>query len=109
MTACYYFPLFLTLILVPVFFVFCRAFAVNRLATFAGSVTLTLAPGLPATLHSLLESEPADTSGVTDTLRRQLAYLESLKNTVEACRRYQVRKIPAPSRKVREALLLALR
>jgi anti-sigma factor RsiW len=34
-----------------------------------------------------------------------IAYLESLKNTVEACRRYQVRKIPAPSRKVREALL----
>jgi len=38
-----------------------------------------------------------------------IAYLESLKNTVEACRRYQVRKIPAPSKKVREALLLALR
>jgi len=38
-----------------------------------------------------------------------IAYLESLKNTVEACRRYQVRKIPAPSEKVREALLLALR
>jgi anti-sigma factor RsiW len=38
-----------------------------------------------------------------------IAYLESLKNTVEACRRYQVCKIPAPSKKVREALLLALR
>jgi anti-sigma factor RsiW len=38
-----------------------------------------------------------------------IAYLESLKNTVEACRRYQVRKIPAPSKKVREALRLALR
>jgi anti-sigma factor RsiW len=38
-----------------------------------------------------------------------IAYLESLKNTVEACRRYQVRKIPAPSKKVREALWLALR
>jgi anti-sigma factor RsiW len=38
-----------------------------------------------------------------------IAYLESLKNTVEACRRYQVRKFPAPSRKVREALRLALR
>jgi anti-sigma factor RsiW len=38
-----------------------------------------------------------------------IAYLESLKNTVEACRRYQVRKIPAPSKKVREALLVALR
>jgi hypothetical protein len=39
-----------------------------------------------------------------------ITYLESLKNTIEACRRYQVRgKIPAPSEKVREALLLALR
>jgi hypothetical protein len=38
-----------------------------------------------------------------------MAYLESLRNTVEACRRYQVRKIPAPSKKVREALKLALR
>jgi RNA polymerase sigma-70 factor (ECF subfamily) len=38
-----------------------------------------------------------------------LAYLESLKNTVEACRRYQVRSIPPPSKKVREALLSALR
>lgn len=38
-----------------------------------------------------------------------IAYLESLKNTIEACRRYQVRKIPAPSKKVREALLAALR
>ena len=39
-----------------------------------------------------------------------IAYLESLKNTVEACRRYQVRsRIPSPSKKVREALLLALR
>jgi hypothetical protein len=38
-----------------------------------------------------------------------IAYLESLKNTIEACRRYQVHKIPAPSKKVREALLLALR
>jgi len=39
-----------------------------------------------------------------------IAYLETLRNTVEACRRYQVRsKIPSPSKKVREALLLALR
>ncbi|MFZ0963238.1 MAG: zf-HC2 domain-containing protein [Terriglobia bacterium] len=38
-----------------------------------------------------------------------IAYLESLRNTVEACRRYQVRKIPAPSKKVREAMSLALR
>jgi anti-sigma factor RsiW len=38
-----------------------------------------------------------------------IAYLESLRNTVETCRRYQVRgKIPPPSKKVREALLLAL-
>ena len=37
-----------------------------------------------------------------------IAYLESLRNTVQACRRYQVRKIPAPSKKVREAFLLAL-
>jgi RNA polymerase sigma-70 factor (ECF subfamily) len=38
-----------------------------------------------------------------------IAYLESLKNTVEVCRRYQVGKVPAPSKKVREALRLALR
>jgi anti-sigma factor RsiW len=38
-----------------------------------------------------------------------IAYLQSLKVTVEACRRYQVRRIPAPSKKVREALRLALR
>ena len=38
-----------------------------------------------------------------------LAYLESLKNTVEACRRYKVRSIPPPSKKVREALLSTLR
>ena len=36
-----------------------------------------------------------------------IAYLESLKSTVEACRQYQVRKIPAPSKKVREAFKLA--
>ena len=38
-----------------------------------------------------------------------IAYLESLKATVKACRRYQVHKIPAPSKKVKEALLSALR
>jgi len=38
-----------------------------------------------------------------------LAYLESLKNTVQACRRYKVRAIPPPSKKVRESLLAALR
>ncbi len=37
-----------------------------------------------------------------------IAYLESLRNTVEACRLYQVREIPPPSKKVRDALLLAL-
>ncbi len=37
-----------------------------------------------------------------------IAYLESLKSTVEACRRYQVLRIPPPSRKVREALLSRL-
>jgi anti-sigma factor RsiW len=36
-----------------------------------------------------------------------IAYLESLKNTVEACHQYQVRKIPPPSKKVREAFRLA--
>jgi anti-sigma factor RsiW len=38
-----------------------------------------------------------------------IAYLESLKSTVEACRRYQVGKVPPPSKKVRDALRLALR
>ena len=38
-----------------------------------------------------------------------IAYLESLRDTVDACRRYQVSKIPAPSKKVRQALLAALR
>ncbi len=32
-----------------------------------------------------------------------IAYLESLKRTVEACGCYQVRNVPAPSRKVRDA------
>ena len=38
-----------------------------------------------------------------------IAYLESLRKTIEACRCYQVGRIPAPSQKVREALRLALR
>jgi anti-sigma factor RsiW len=38
-----------------------------------------------------------------------LAYLESLKNMVEVCRRYKVQTIPPPSKKVRESLLAALR
>jgi anti-sigma factor RsiW len=33
-----------------------------------------------------------------------LAYLESLKTTIEACRQYRVRKIPRPSPQVRAAL-----
>jgi hypothetical protein len=37
-----------------------------------------------------------------------IAYLESLKRTVEACRRYKVRKVPPPAPKVREALLAVL-
>ena len=37
-----------------------------------------------------------------------IAYLESLRKTVAACGKYQVPKIPAPSRKVREAFLKAL-
>lgn len=36
-----------------------------------------------------------------------IAYIETLKRTVEACRRYPVRKAPAPSKKVREAFLRA--
>jgi hypothetical protein len=35
-------------------------------------------------------------------------YLKGLKTTVKVCRRYQVRKIPAASKKVREAPLSAL-
>jgi anti-sigma factor RsiW len=38
-----------------------------------------------------------------------VAYLESLKATVEACRRYRVPKVPPPSNKVRDALRAALR
>jgi RNA polymerase sigma-70 factor, ECF subfamily len=37
-----------------------------------------------------------------------IAYLDSLKRTVETCRQYQVRKVPPPSKSVREALLLAI-
>ena len=35
-------------------------------------------------------------------------YLKSLETTIEACRGYQTRRIPAPSQKVRKALLAAL-
>jgi len=38
-----------------------------------------------------------------------LAYLETLKNSIETCRRYKVQTIPPPSKKVRESLLAALR
>jgi anti-sigma factor RsiW len=34
-----------------------------------------------------------------------IAYLETLRNTVEACRRYKVRETPPPSREVRDAFL----
>ncbi len=37
-----------------------------------------------------------------------IEYLESLKATVETCRQYRVRKVPAPSKKVHEALTAAL-
>jgi RNA polymerase sigma-70 factor (ECF subfamily) len=36
-----------------------------------------------------------------------IAYLESLKTTVEACRRYLPPRAPAPSKQVRTALLAA--
>jgi RNA polymerase sigma-70 factor (ECF subfamily) len=36
------------------------------------------------------------------------AYLESLKTTVKACRRYQAPRAPAPSNQVKAALLAAL-
>lgn len=37
-----------------------------------------------------------------------LAYLESLKATIQACREYQVSPIPRPSSRVRAALLKAI-
>ena len=38
-----------------------------------------------------------------------ITYLESFRDTVDACRRYQVPRIPPPVKKVRRALLAALR
>jgi anti-sigma factor RsiW len=38
-----------------------------------------------------------------------LAYLESLKTTIQACRRLRVSKIPRPSARVRKALHEAIR
>jgi RNA polymerase sigma-70 factor (ECF subfamily) len=38
-----------------------------------------------------------------------LAYLETLRTTTEACRRFQVGKVPRPSARVRAALLEAAR
>jgi RNA polymerase sigma-70 factor (ECF subfamily) len=38
-----------------------------------------------------------------------LAYLESLKTTIQACRQYRVRQVPRPSARVRAALRKALR
>jgi RNA polymerase sigma-70 factor (ECF subfamily) len=37
-----------------------------------------------------------------------IAYLESLKATVEACRRYQAPRAPGPSKQVKAALLAAV-
>ena len=37
-----------------------------------------------------------------------IAYLETLKTTVEACRRYQAPRAPAPSKQVKAALLAAV-
>lgn len=37
-----------------------------------------------------------------------LAYLESLKSTIQACRRYRVRDVPQPSARVRAALRTAM-
>ena len=37
-----------------------------------------------------------------------IAYLESLKTTVEACRRYQASRAPAPSKEVKAALMAAI-
>lgn len=38
-----------------------------------------------------------------------IAYLDSLKTTIQACRKYEVRQIPRPSARVRAALLKAIR
>jgi anti-sigma factor RsiW len=38
-----------------------------------------------------------------------LAYLESLKATIRACREFQVSKVPRPSLRVRAALLQSIR
>jgi RNA polymerase sigma-70 factor (ECF subfamily) len=37
-----------------------------------------------------------------------IAYLESLKTTVEACRRYRAPRAPAPSKQVKAAVLAAV-
>jgi RNA polymerase sigma-70 factor (ECF subfamily) len=37
-----------------------------------------------------------------------IAYLQTLKTTVEACRRYQVGRIPVPSKQVKAALRSAV-
>ncbi|MBZ5544438.1 MAG: zf-HC2 domain-containing protein [Acidobacteriia bacterium] len=38
-----------------------------------------------------------------------LAYLENLKTTIQACRKYHVKQVPRPSALVRSALLQAVR
>jgi len=37
-----------------------------------------------------------------------LAYLENLKTTIQACRKYHVKRVPKPSARVRRALLEAI-
>ena len=38
-----------------------------------------------------------------------IAYLDTLKTTIHACRTYRVKKVPKPSARVRRALLQAVR
>jgi anti-sigma factor RsiW len=38
-----------------------------------------------------------------------LAYLENLKTTIQACRKYRVKRVPKPSARVRSALLKGIR
>lgn len=38
-----------------------------------------------------------------------IAYLDTLKTTIRACRTYRVKKVPKPSTRVRAALLQAVR
>ena len=38
-----------------------------------------------------------------------LVYLDTLRTTIKACRAYRVKKVPKPSKRVRRALLEAIR